>query len=350
MPSASSSHDSTIQLPEPTTASSATTAYDDAAVPMHSPTRWLNKWAERTTGRHVEVEPDPHWQDRPNAVVALDDTFIFELAIGNHLDGYELMAIQHDGSTTRLYPDLEEQPHGPPRTVWRMTTFQTTRATIERLISVFNTTRFLQLPLSYNAVDIHEGTVFLLHLRTAGKDKYISVGNTAPDPVIAIVSAIASELVDTDPALYTGNQSAPMSHHYYSARLEADLGCYKLLAPAASYKFLSKREYRQLHTFSCRKYVYINTVPEESFSTGVYVEATLIDRTNNGKVVGRVRSREPSFYFPYSSKLIRPTHRHAVRIKLVEGGKDLSFSDAVPALAGTIEHALSISLPRPGSN
>lgn len=336
--------------PSPNEVAAAIRSDDHITTSLRSPTSWLTQWAERHGGRHIEVQPDTHWQDRPSASVVLDETFLLELAIGNHLDGYELLVVDHDGNASRLYPDLAEQPDGPPTTVWKLVDFRIERATLEALVDVLNDNRFLQLPASYAATDAYDGTIFLLHIRTAGNDKYVLADNTAPESIVNIVRAVASELIDARPELYATSRPAPLYPGHYTRQLESDSSCYQFLISTAKYGTLTRREYRQIYAHSCEKFVRVSTVPEEPLSRGTRIEAMLIDETSNGKVIARSSFRDPSFYFHYPSKAIKPTHRYAVQLKLVSKGKTLFVTEAVPALTGTMGHALSISLPRPAAS
>ncbi|MBW2528562.1 MAG: hypothetical protein JRI23_30595 [Deltaproteobacteria bacterium] len=164
-----------------------------------------------TSQRAPKTEPDPHWADAAEATVELDETFLVELGMGSGLDGLNVTTIRHGGATTHVYRAATSNEAGRRERAWRRVDFRVEPAELSDLVRLLNAQRFLQLEQSYVDPKIQDGAQWIVHVRTRGRDKYVYLSNSFPEPLLKIARFV-TELVARRPQLAAQSRPREVDH------------------------------------------------------------------------------------------------------------------------------------------
>ena len=152
----------------------------------------------------AKSEPDPHWADDPTARVELDETFLLELSMGDHFDGYNVTTIAASGRASHVYGESSYHKEVIRRSRHRVE-FEVEPGELNALVRLLNEQRFLQLPVSYHAPGVDDGARWMIHVRTRAREKYVSLANVFPEQLVRIARFVGEELIDKRPGLREGS-------------------------------------------------------------------------------------------------------------------------------------------------
>ncbi len=201
------------------------------------------------------------------------------------------------------------------------------------MVKVLNENDFLHLARSYHA-DVYDGVQWVVHLRTGGRDKYVTISNAFPPPLVAVARFVVEQIVDARPDLAERSLPVHLPPQAYSDHLWR-----------AASRYAGRRAGAPDADHGPRLTALL--LPDDPLPKGARIEAAIVDLGAGGKVVAHAVAERPFFWVPYAEDRIDPRHRYALEVKLTAGGKALAASEALPVITYDGEQALEVPLPRP---
>jgi hypothetical protein len=142
--------------------------------------------AEGPTFPLFKTEEDLAWPREGRPLLALDDTFEFQLGLGSGWHGLNLMKISADGTAVYEYQTYPG---------WSRKTFTVGRPGVERLVERINALKILGLHRAYHA-HVADGTQWCLLIKTGGRRKAVYCDNYFPAEVRELATFVRRDLVD----------------------------------------------------------------------------------------------------------------------------------------------------------
>jgi hypothetical protein len=277
------------------------------------------------------TKEDFHWAKETGATVDLDETFLLELGMGDGRDGLNVTTVPASGHASHVYQTEEK---GGVR--WSRVTFDVDRAEIERLVKVLNEHGFLHLAQGYQAKGVNDGAQWIVHVRTGGLDKYVYADNVFPEPLVAVARFVSEQIVDTRPKLRAESRPARLGRGYGDHLWRAVRRyAVKSLEPG-------------IPDFEDAPRVLGLVVPDDPLPQGTRLQVSIVDLTDEGKVLSSSSANAPRFVVFYNEAKVEPRHRYVLELKLLSGTKVVAAGEPVPVLTLDGAHAVEVPLTASG--
>jgi hypothetical protein len=310
----------------------------DGAARLAMPPRSLLglDWLPVPPSPKVEVVPDQHPAIVAMPVATLDRSFLVELAVGGGPQGYTILTLPVSGHAGLVFDTRLDG-----KQIWHAVAFEVSGKELEEVVQVLNDERVMTLAQSY-VHPIHDGTQWILHIRTNFRDKYIVASNEFPAQLLRFAQHLRDQLVDTRPDLLARSHIVT-SGDVYSHRLQREEWEYRGL-PKVGAGLWDKPAVMVFPKWM----KLIGTHTEAAVQpTNSRIEAEIQDWSANGEVLFRERNLvEPSWLF-YQKNKVKPDHRLMLVLKLIQGKSIVTVSAPQPVITLDGVHALEVELVLP---
>jgi hypothetical protein len=305
----------------PAGSSAASSAAHDTIAPVILP--------PGTSHPAITAVDDPHYAAAAAPRVTLDETFLFEMGMGDGRDGLNVTTVSASGQASHVYGGRE---NGDLR--WQRVTFEVGKPDMERLARLLEEKHFFKMAQVYQAPGVHDGAHWIFHLRTGGLDKFVSADNAFPDDLTAVARFVTEQLIDTRPGLRAQSKPAPLGPDYgahlwrgariYAGSLEGEVPSFQDAARIAAL-----------------------LVPSTPLPEDTQIEASIVDRSDSDEELTRTAPSGPRCWVFYNGAKVRPNHHYALRVKLLAGTRVLATSEDLPVITFDGANALEVPLARP---
>jgi hypothetical protein len=284
----------------------------------------------------TQSKPDRRWTGS-NARVELDETFVFELGMGGGPEGMNVSTIAASGRASHVYRKDVVRDRGH---AWRRVDFRVTQEELDELVRVLNDEAFLQLPWEYDAPGVHDGATWILHVRTRAREKYVTLHNAFPTPVVRIARFVTEGLIDKRTDLGERSRIVPMSAEEPLWRWrDWHQGCQLGVNPV--------NDDRGCIPLGVR----VQLRCEAPRDLPARYEATLVDTTAGGRALERCEgtlrreAREGTVYLNVPYDRIDVRHRYEVRARMTAGEAEWEAAPHAVVTYGE-PHAVEMGLAR----
>jgi hypothetical protein len=282
----------------------------------------------------TKVVEDRH---RVPSTVTLDDSFLFEVAVGDSREGFAVITIPASGRCrlvfgTRVHGDTE----------WRQVNFDISAERLAQLVTLLNDRSIMALAQSY-VQSSYEGVQSLSHVRTDGRDKYIYASSVLPAALAQVNRHLRENIIEARPDLF-GRSRVFFNVFTYSRHLELSVEQY-INVPQNG---LPGSDYRPAVIVTAR---YVEQRESGTVATaqpkGSHLEAEIQDWSDNAvKLVPRA-PLDKFGYLYYPERKIKPAHRLMLVLTLLKGRTVLATSVPQPVITLDGAHALEVELVLP---
>lgn len=272
--------------------------------------------------------------------MARDGTFSLELAIGDGLDGLDVVSITPSGASRFAYRGALH-PDGSVDRERRESDLSLTAPELDALIAKLNEHDVLHLGHRDRDPDVEDGDPWVLAVRTGGAEKVVYADNDFPVGLVAIARYVLDSIVrphiHEDPARPLRG-SGDEVHLWEDHRRYVSDGC--------------GSDGRDRHGEVClRPHVGLVDLAASAATPGATLALTMRDAVPQRVVASAREPRDArgSHWLPFDPRRVDPTHRHVFEVTLSDGrGGDVSLAPRAVVTLGE-PHVVELALPASAS-